>query len=94
MRGLGAIAAAALAMASPIGNVARAHRRSYQPNPDSRRSVRTNRPTLYNTEADGARAMRRAKRWLARYGGNTMPPAHIYRNAEKAAHQFGSDIAD
>lgn len=50
----------------------------------------------YNTEADAARAILRAKRWLRNQstGPLHVPPSHIYRNAELAVAQFGDDIAN
>lgn len=50
----------------------------------------SNTRALFNARADGERAIRRAKRWLANKSTGPLdtPPRHIYANAELAAAQF------
>lgn len=61
----------------------------------SNRWARGKKPALFNTREDAERAIRRAKRWINNQskGPHDVPPAHILRNAELAAFQFGDDIA-
>lgn len=88
MRGLaGAIAAALHTAAAP--HTRRGRKSNRYPWGGGRRA-------RFNTEADAARAVRRAKRWLRNQstGPEQVPPAHIYANAEHAVAQYGDGIAN
>lgn len=93
MRGLIGMAAAALALSTDLTYTHHTRRgRKSNCYPVGRRYGHA----PFASEADAARAVRRAKRWLRNRsaGRDHVPPAHIRVNAEVAVAQFGQQLAD